>query len=289
MRFLGVITYLSQFIPGLADRAHSLRGLLMKTCAFIRETDHQQEFEQLKNSVTSETCLQYYDRSAPVTLEVHASQKGLGAALLHNEKAVAFGSKTLTDCQSRYSNIEREMLALVLSIQRYHTHLHARLFVIITDHQPLVNITAKPIHSAPPRLQRMLMQIQGYNFTVRYRPGKQMILADALSHSPNAENNSFIQLDLRVDGLDMQLEDHTLKTIALINFSESKQKQLQTETSNDPILRELMDTTMVGWPEGIKKLPADLRAYWSFRHELAIEFEAGVVFKGRQILISQTL
>ena len=221
-----------------------------------------------------------------MTLEVDASQKGLGAALLHNEKAVAFSSKTLTDCQSRYSNIEREMLALVLSIQRYHTHLHARLFVIITDHQPLVNITAKPIHSAPPRLQRMLMQIQGYNFTVRYR---QMILADALSHSPNAENNSFIQLDLRVDGLDMQLEDHTLKTIALINFSKSKQKQLQTETSNDPILRELMDTIMVGWPEGIKKLPADLRAYWSFRHELAIEFEAGVVFKGRQILISQTL
>ena len=287
MRFLGVITYLSQFIPGLADRAHSLRGLLKKTSDFIWETDHQQEFEQLKNSVTSETCLQYYDRSAPVTLEVDASQKGLGAALLQNEKPVAFGSKTLTDCQSRYSNIEREMLALVFGIQRYHTYLYARPFVIITDHQPLVNITAKPIHSAPPRLQRMLMQIQGYNFTVRYRPGKQMILADALSRSPNAENNSPIQLDLRVDGLDMQLEDHTLKTIALINFSESKQKQLQTETSNDPILRELMDTIMVGWPEGIKKLPADLRAYWSFRHELAIE--AGVVFKGRQILIPQTM
>ena len=92
MRFLGVITYLSQFIPGLADRAHSLRGLLKKTSDFIWETDHQQEFEQLKNSVTSETCLQYYDRSAPVTLEVDASQKGLGAALLQNEKPVAFGS-----------------------------------------------------------------------------------------------------------------------------------------------------------------------------------------------------
>ena len=85
----------------------------------------------------------------------------------------------------------------------------------------------------------------------------------------------------------MQLEDHTLKTIALINFSESKQKQLQIETSNDPILRELMDTIIVGWPEGINKLPGDLRAYWSFRHELAIK--AGVVFKSRQILIPQTM
>ena len=128
MRFLGVITYLSQFIPGLADRAHSLRGLLKKTSDFIWETDHQQEFEQLKNSVTSEACLQYYDRSAPVTLKVDASQKGLGAALLQNEKPVAFGSKTLTDCQSRYSNIEREMLALVFGIQdTIHISMQGRL------------------------------------------------------------------------------------------------------------------------------------------------------------------
>ena len=106
------------------------------------------------------------------------------------------------------------MLALVFGIQRYHTYLYARPFVIITDHQPLVNITGKPIHSASPRLQRKQL-------TVPYRPGKQMILADALSCSPNAENNSPIQLDLRVDGLDMQLEDHTLKTIALMNWMES--------------------------------------------------------------------
>ena len=132
------------------------------------------------------------------------------------------------------------------------------------------------------------MKIQGSNFTVRYRLGKQMILADALNRSPNAESNSPIQLHLRVDGFNMQLVNHTFKTIALINFSESKRKQLQTETSNYPIPRELLiDTIMVGWHEGIKKLPADLRAYWSFRHQLAIE--AGVVFKGQQILIPQTM
>ena len=69
-------------------------------------------------------------------LEVDASQKGLEAALVQNGKPVAFGSKTLTECQSIYSNIEREMLAVVYGIQRYHTY-----------HKPLVTICAKPIHT----------------------------------------------------------------------------------------------------------------------------------------------
>ena len=139
------------------------------------------------------------------------------------------------------------MLALVFGIQRFHTYLYARPLTIVTDHKPLVNITDKPIHSAPPRLQRMLMQIQGYNFTVRYRPGKEMILADALSRGPNTENNSPIQLDLRVDGIDIQLEDPTYKTIALINFSKPKQQQLKDETASDPILCELMNTILGYW------------------------------------------
>ena len=69
MRFLGVITYLSQFIPDLATKAHSLRGLLKKTSEFRWETDHQREFEQLKDSVSTDKYLQYYDRTASVILE----------------------------------------------------------------------------------------------------------------------------------------------------------------------------------------------------------------------------
>ena len=79
MCFLGVITYLSQFIPDLATKAHSLRGVLKKTSEFRWETDHQREIDQLKDSVSTDKYLQYYDRTAHVILEVDASQKGLGA------------------------------------------------------------------------------------------------------------------------------------------------------------------------------------------------------------------
>ena len=159
--------------------------------------------------------------------------------------------KIFTECQSMYSNIECE------SIQRVHIYIYARRFPIVTDHKPSINITDNSIHSASPRLQRMIIQIHGYNCTVIYRPGKEMILADTRSRSPNTKNNSSIQFDPHVDDIDIQLEDSTYITMALINFSKPKQHPLKDETASYPILRELMNTIVTGWPDCIKQLPAD--------------------------------
>ena len=201
-RFLGLLPYLCPFIPQLADKTHVLRSLVKEDVPWTLDTDQQTGFETLKKVIYEYACLKHYDRRAAVELEVDASQKGLGAALVQNGKPVAFGSRTLTECQSRYSNIEREMLAVVYGIQRYHTYLYARPFIIFSDQKPLETICAKPIHASPPRLQRMLLQIQGYNFKVKYRPGDTRVLADTLSRLPNPKNNAEIELDLRVDGID---------------------------------------------------------------------------------------
>ena len=224
--------------------------------------------------------LKYYDASIPITLEVDASQKGLGAALVQSGMPVAFASKTLTECQSRYSNIEREMLAAVHGIQRYHTYLYGRSFTVVTDHKPLVMISQKPLHAAPPRLQRMLFKIQGYNYCFVYRPGTEMVLADTLSRLPNAHNRSEVELDVQVEGIDASDSE---QSISLINFSADKQKQLRDETTSDPVLNQLKEVIHTGWPETIKELPTDLRSFWSYRDALAVE--AGVIFKGRQVLI----
>ena len=73
---------------------------------------------------------------------------------------------------------------------------------MITDHKPLKMIAKKPLLRAPPRLQRMLQQIQGYDFTSeKYRQGKTMTLADTLSRLPNPKDKGAVELDLRVDGL----------------------------------------------------------------------------------------
>ena len=98
-RFLGLLTYLSPFIPQLADKMHVLGSLVKEDVPWTWDTDQQTSFETLKKVFYEDACLKYYDRRAAVEIKVDASQKGLGAALVQNGKPVAFGSKTLSVSQ----------------------------------------------------------------------------------------------------------------------------------------------------------------------------------------------
>ena len=133
------------------------------------------------------------------------------------------------------------------------TYLYSRPFIIFSYQKPLETICAKPIHAAPPRLQRMLLQIQGYNIKVKYRPGDTMALADTLSRLPNPENNAEIELDLRFDGIDLVIDDPECKMIALINFPPHKRQLLRDETTHDPLLNELQSIVHAVWPDTIKE------------------------------------
>ena len=144
-------------------------------------------FQKIKALIAkaNETPSRYYDRTLPVTVQVDASLKGLGACLLqkHNgeDQPIAFASKSLTDAETRYANIERELLAIVFACQCFSTYLLGRSFTAESDHKPLEMIAMKNLANAPPRLQRMLLELQRYDVTIKYRPGAQMHLANALS------------------------------------------------------------------------------------------------------------
>ena len=90
--------------------------------------------------------------SKPVTIQVDASQRGLGATLLQNKGPVEYKSKLLTETEKRYSNIEREMLAILHGLEKFHYYAYGRHVVIETDHKPLVAIYKKTLASAPPRI-----------------------------------------------------------------------------------------------------------------------------------------
>ncbi|XP_071477891.1 uncharacterized protein [Diadema antillarum] len=162
-RSLGFFTYLAPYIPNYAERSSILRDLLKKDVPFLWQEDHQHAFDDLKQAITSESCLKYFNPQEETTVEVDASQKGLGACLLQGGIPVAFASKSLSPAQANYSNIEREALGLVFGITRFHTYLFGRTFTVETDHKPLEMIWKKPLASAPPRLQRLLIKIQGYD------------------------------------------------------------------------------------------------------------------------------
>ena len=160
------MTYLGSFIPNLSSLSYTLRDLLKENTQWTWDTHHQRAFERLKEAITEESQIAFYDTCKPVTLEADASMKGIGAALVEDKGPVAYASKSLTKTQANYSNIEREMLALVHGVERFHTYLYGRAFTIHSDHKPLEVICGKPISAAPPRLQRMLLKIQDYDYTV---------------------------------------------------------------------------------------------------------------------------
>ena len=121
--FLGMMNYLSQFIPHFALKTETLRGLVKAKSPWTWDETYQTCYNELKNAISDQSCLKYYDANTPTELQVDASQKGLGAALVQNQQPIVFASKALNECQSRYSNIEREMLAVVHRNQRFHTYL----------------------------------------------------------------------------------------------------------------------------------------------------------------------
>ena len=279
--FLGLITYLSPFIRNLSAHAEPVRKLLCKDTPFEWSEDHQHVFEHLKTLISTEACLKYYDTEAPTYLMVDASERGLGAALLQPDRLqdgsytaetrpVAFASKSLSPSQKNYVNIEREMLAITFGIKRFHIYLYNRPFVVLSDHKPLEMISGKPLTAAPPRLQAMLLAVQDYDFRVKYTPGKDVGLADALSRLPNPDNVEDIELDVRIEYL---------------QFSDEMIEGIKMSSQADPILNELKEVIYHGWPEAIKELPVAIREFWSYRDQLSVV--DGVILKGERVFIPE--
>ena len=179
--FLGVATYMGPFILKLSTLTAPLRELVKEGNMYDWTPAHNAASEKINDSITEEVTLSYFDATKRVTLQVDASMKGLGAALIQDKKPIAFASKDLTDAKSRYANIEREILAVVYGCERFHSYLYGRSFVAESDHKPLESIHLKHLTAPPPRLQRMLLRLQPYDLTIKYRPGKEMMILDALS------------------------------------------------------------------------------------------------------------
>ena len=101
------------FISSLSTLTAPLQELVKGNNVFDWNPAHQQAFDTIKNAISAETILAYYDPTKEVTLQVDASMTDLGAALLQDKKPIVFASKALTDTESRYANIERELLVVV--------------------------------------------------------------------------------------------------------------------------------------------------------------------------------
>ena len=180
-RFLGMITYLAKWMPGLSEKSAPLRKLLQDKVKWEWTPHHEKSWSWLKEMGISSPVLQFYDPSKATKISTDASQDGLGAVLLqlHGEdwKPVSYASRALLDAEKRYAQIEKELLSISFGCNRFHQFIHGDTVEAETDHKPLESLFQKPLVDCPLRIQRMLLNLQTYDLDVHYVTGKHLVVA----------------------------------------------------------------------------------------------------------------
>lgn len=181
--FLGLANYVAKFIPNLATISEPLRRLTKKDVIFEWGHEQQNAFDQLKNSLTSDLVLGYYDVKCRTQVVADASPFGLGAVLIQFQngdgRIISYASRSLTSPEMNYAHTEKEALALVWAVERFHYFLFGRRFELVTDHKAL-KVLFGPKSKPCTRIERWVLRLMSYKFQVIYKPGKTNI-ADPLS------------------------------------------------------------------------------------------------------------
>ena len=153
--FIGMVTYMGNFVPHLSHHTEPLHVMLKQEAVFTWDEMANTSFQKIKDLIAKSATkpLRYYDQRKPVTVQADASQRGLGVCLLQDGQPIAYASKSLTDIETRYANIEREFLTIVFACQWFNTYVLGRPFTVESDHKLLEMIHQKSLASAPPRLQ----------------------------------------------------------------------------------------------------------------------------------------
>ena len=272
-RFLGMVIYLVKFISNYSQVAAPLRLLLEKDIEWHWTAQQTESFETLKKLISNAPVLKYFDPEKQTVLSVDASSKGVGAVLFQENQPVAYASKSLTACQQNYAQIEKEMPAIVFGCTKFHDYIYGLPDVDVeTDHKPLESILKKPLHQAPLRLQRMIMSLQKYPITVHYKPGKELLVADALSRFPLPE-----------EAVELEFKKYDISSLHFLPISETKLEAINKRTLVDESLQQLSTMIKRGWPPTKSETLPGAKPYWNFRDEISID--QGIIFKGEKVII----
>ena len=285
--FLGMNNYCAQFIPGYATITAPLRYLTHKNVHWKWSGKHQQAFNEIRDILSNETLLRYYIPQLDTEIICDASPVGVGAILVQYDKderrkqrIISYNSRSLTDTEKRYSQIEREALAILYGCQKFQLYLLGQDFTVITDHKPLEALFNNPSRPGPFRVERIRLRLQGFSFKVKYRQGKNNP-SDYISRHPLPLSCSS-KSEIRESS---SLEAHVHFIINTDIPDAIDVCKIQEETGLDETLKCLKDHLINNTLNSMKsKL---LEPFKKIKEELSIA--NGVILRGSRIIIPKSL
>ena len=182
-RFLGMANYLGNFLKDMAGICEPLWQLTRQDVQWEWSHEQARAFDEIKKKIASTSILVYFDPKKAINVQCDSSQQALGAALMQDDHVVAFASRSLKDTEKNYAQIEKGLLAVVFSLEKFAHCVYGQRVTVETNHKPLLPIIKKAILQAPKRLKRMLLQLQRYDISLIYRRGTDMHVADTLSRA----------------------------------------------------------------------------------------------------------
>ena len=276
--FLGLVNYYGKFVRNLATLLHPLNQLLCQGASWEWTRECKMAFEELKSKMASTEVLAHYDTAVPLKLDCDASAYGVGAVLSHlyedgSERPIAYASRTLSSAERNYAQIEKEGLALIFGVKKFHKFLYGRHFTLVTDHKPLMAIMGSkrglPALAAA-RLQRWAILLMGYQYDLAFWPTGQHSNADALSRLPQGNVAVGEGEELGATVFNVQ----QLETLPV------RAQHIREATRADPTLSQVCRYTMSGWPSDV---PEDLKPYYRRHCEMGVE--VGCLFWGPRVVI----
>ena len=280
-RLVGLANYLTRFLKKLADICEPLRQLTRKDAEWHWSDVHESAFKKIKEAASQAPVLRYFDPAKETVLQCDASDTGLGATLLQNGQPVAYASRSLTDTERNYAQIEKELLAIVFGAEKFNQYTYGRKVIVESDHKPLEVIYRKPLVAAPKRLQRMLLRLQKYNLEIGFKPGQHMYLADTLSRAPLPNTTS------RDEVLTIDKEVEEIHMVEFLPPRKASLDDIRKESLRDSTMQALQKVIREGWPETKIDLPNDVTPYFNVRDELSAQ--DGIIFKGDRCVVPKSL
>ena len=284
---MGTVNYLAKFLPRLSDVSKPLRELTRKNSKFAWTTQHDRALGEIKQLVTKSPVLKYHEPEKPLVLQCDASEKGLGASLLQEGRPIAYASRALTPAECNYAQIEKELLAIVFGVGRFHQYTYGRKVTVDFDHKPLQMISQKPLASAPRRLQKMLMRLQQYDIDVRYKKGTEMFLADTLSRHLIKDTSNTSVHQLRSEFAKELEEPPDPDEISQLTVSQELTSQIREDTDRDEVLQAVKATIQSRWPDSKRNIAPKVSPYFPFRDELVVE--EGLIMRGDRLVVPHAL